>query len=339
MTTRVGVIGCGQWGPNHIRNFSHLPNSKAVMCADTDAARLKAMKETFLNIIPTQDYREILKSKEVDAVCVAAPTAAHYSIVREALEAGKDVLCEKPLAIRAAEVSELVELASSRGRILMVGHVFLFNAGIQRLKEYIKNGDLGRIQYAHSVLTNLGPFRYDVNALFDLAPHDISIFNYLFNGLPIEVSARGHACLSKEREDLAFVTLLYPSDILVNLHVSWIDPRKVRNITIVGDKKMVCWDDLAPAGPIQLYDKRVERNMPYYETFGEFQLLSKEGDITIPKVNMWEPLKAQDAYFLDCVEKRKKPEMADGIKGLEVVRVLEAAQESISKRGVPVRIV
>ncbi len=332
----IGVIGCGQWGPNHVRNFTHLPYSQAAMCADLDEKRLKSMKETFLNIVPTKDPMEIFKNPEIHAVCVATPTATHYQMVKAALEHDKDVLCEKPLAVKASECEELVALAKKRKRILMVGHVFVFNSGIRRLKDYIKNGELGKIQYAHSERTNLGPFRYDVNVVWDLAPHDVSIFNFLFNGMPTEVSARGHRCLSKEREDVAFVNLAYPGDVMVSLHVSWLDPKKVRNITIVGDRKMVSWDDLATVGPISLYDKRVEKSMPYYETFGEFQLFSKEGDITIPKFEMWEPLKAQDAYFVDCVRDRRQPEYADGTKGWEVVRVMEAIQKSMEGRGAPV---
>lgn len=334
----IGVIGCGFWGPNHIRNFSHLAGSRALMCSDLDERRLKAMKETFLNIQPTLNYRDVLQSEEIHAVCISSPTATHYGLVKEALESGKDVFCEKPLTLKIEESQELVDIAKKQKLILMVGHVFLFNPGIQKLKEYIKNGMLGKIQYAHSERTNLGPFRYDVNALWDLAPHDISIFNYLFDAMPYEVSARGHKCLSNEREDLAFVTLLYPEDILVNLHVSWLDPKKMRTITVVGDKKMVCWDDLGSAGPIHLYDKRVERASPYYETFGEFQLLSKEGDVTIPKIDMWEPLKAQDAHFIECVKNRRESDVAGGQKGLDVIKVLTAIQKSMDQKGQAVSI-
>lgn len=331
----LGVIGCGQWGPNHVRNFSHISRSCVLMCADPDEKRLKAMKETFLNINPVKDYREILKNPDIHAVCISTPAGTHYKIVKEALEAGKDVLCEKPLTLSSQESAELTELAKKNKRVLMVGHVFVFNPGIRKLKEYIDGGIFGRLQYAHAERTNLGPFRYDVNAVWDLASHDVAIFNYLFGGKPSEVSARGHSCLSPNREDLAFITLAYPQNILVNLHVSWLDPKKVRTITLVGDKKMVHWDDLASIGPIELYDKHVERH-PFYETFGEFQLLSREGDITIPKIDMWEPLKAQDTYFIDCVEKRKNPDLADGLKAFDVIRTLEAVQESMNKKGTSV---
>src|SRR3989338_7874125 len=268
------------------------------MCADLSEQRLKAVKDTFLNIQTTTDYREILREGRVDAVCIASPTDTHFSIAQEALRHNKHVLCEKPLALTAQECEELQSLAVQKQRILMVGHVFLFNPGILQLKKYMQDGELGRTYYAHSARTNLGPFRYDVNALWDLAPHDIAIFNYLFSSVPLTVSGRGQKYLGSSREDVAFATLEYPKNVLVNLHVSWLDPKKVRQITIVGDKKMVVWDDLDHLGPIKLYDKHVERTSTFYESYGEFQLLSKEGSIMIPHVGIVEPLRSHAQYFI-----------------------------------------
>jgi len=333
----VGIIGCGHWGPNHIRIFSHLPNSKAFMCADLDEKRLKAIKDTFLNIHITTDYQDILRSPDIDAVCVASPTNTHFRLTKEALEHGKHVLCEKPLALSAGECRELKELAAKQKKFLMVGHVFLFNSGIVWLKDFIQSGGLGRIYYAYSTRTNLGPFRYDVNALWDLAPHDISIFNFLFNSHPVNVSARGQKCLGNSLEDITFATLEYAGNITVNIHISWLDPRKVRQITIVGDKKMVIWDDLDNVGPIKLYDKHVEKTAVFYETYGEFQLLSNEGSITIPHIGFREPLKAQGQYFIDCIEKNISPDMCDAQKGMDVVRTLCAVQESVEQNGACVR--
>ncbi len=335
----IGVIGCGQWGPNHIRIFSQLPNACAVMCADLSEARLKTIKEAFPQIQTTTDYKDILKNPDVHAVCVASPTDTHFNFAREALEHGKHVFCEKPLALKAEECAHLKQLAAQKKKILMVGHIFLFNAGIRQLKEYIRSGELGRVHYAHSTRTNLGPFRYDVNALWDLAPHDISIFNYLFDSSPVNVSARGQKCLGTERDDLAFGTLEYPPKVpaegntVAHIHVSWIDPRKVRQITIVGEKKMVTWDDLDDVGPIKLYDKHVEKSSAYYLTYGEFKLLSREGGITIPKIELSEPLKAQDQYFIDCAERNVPPDLADAGKGLDVVKTLIALQNSIERQG------
>ena len=334
----VGVIGCGHWGPNHIRTFSQLSNSEVVMCSDLDRDRLSAIKNLFPQIKATEDYRDILNADDVDAICIATPTASHFQIAKESLEFGKHVLCEKPLTLSVKECAKLGQLSQEKSKVLMVGHVFLFNEGISYLKKYVLSGELGDVYYAHSQRTNLGPFRYDVNALWDLAPHDISIFNYLFDSRPVSVSARGQKCLKTSLEDLAFVTLEYPKDILVNIHVSWLDPRKVRQITIVGDQKMVVWDDLDSMGPVRLYDKHVERTEVFYETYGEFQLLSKEGNVTIPKIGVKEPLKGQNQYFLDCIEKKQHPNISDAKKAEDVVKTLLAISESMNNGGSPVRI-
>ena len=335
---KVGVIGCGHWGPNHIRIFSQLANSNTVMCSDLDEGRMENIQKHFPQVQTTQDYKEILANPDIDAVCIATPTKTHYAITKEALEAGKHVLCEKPLAATAEECDELNALAKKCNKILMVGHVFIFNNGIRRLKEYIDQGELGQIYYAYATRTNLGPFRYDVNALWDLAPHDISIFNYLFESCPLNASARGQKYLNDSLEDLTFTTLEYPKNIIANIHVSWLDPKKVRQMTIVGDKKMVVWDDLNNDGPIRLYDKHVEKTETFYATYGEFQLLSKEGSITIPKVGFSEPLKAQGQYFIDCVESGKAADWADATKAADVVRTLQAIQTSMNNKGLATEI-
>jgi len=332
------VIGCGHWGPNHIRIFNQLSNSEAVMCADLDEGRLKSIKNLYPAIRITGNYQDILNDPAIDAVCIASPTNTHYQLTQEALNAGKHVLCEKPLTMTAEECLQLEKLAKEKKKLLMVGHVFVFNRGIVRLKEYIESGELGRIQYAHSERTNLGPFRYDVNALWDLAPHDISIFNYLFDNMPANVSARGQKILSETLEDLTFASLEYPDKTLVNVHVSWLDPKKVRQITIVGDKKMVVWDDLDNMGPIRLYDKYVERTRRFYESYGDFQLLSREGSITIPNIEFHEPLKEQAKYFLEHVEKNQHPERADVRKAYAVVKTLSAIQQSMNQKGAPVEL-
>lgn len=306
------------------------------MCADLSSDRLNSIKTLFPPIEITTNYKDILHNKEIMAVCISSPTNTHFSITQEALLNDKHVLCEKPLALSSDECLKLKKLASEKKKVLMVGHVFLFNPGIVKLKEYIQSGELGQIHYAHSERTNLGPFRYDVNALWDLAPHDISIFNYLFDRAPMSVSARGQRCLGTSLEDLAFATLEYPDNILVNVHVSWLDPKKVRQITIVGNKKMAVWDDLDHVGPVKLYDKHVERTSVFYETYGEFQLLSKEGSITIPNIGFSEPLKIQNQFFVNCVLNKMDPAVADAQKGFDVVKTLCAIQESMDKRGVPV---
>ncbi len=334
----VGVIGAGHWGPNHIRIFSTSTFSKVLMCADLDEKRLSAIAGLYPGIKTTKDYKDILRSSDIDAVVIAVPTNFHYQLAKEALSAGKHVLCEKPLSLDPKECLDLEQTAAAAKKVLMVGHIFVFNQGIVRMREYIKNGELGRIHYAHSERTNLGPFRYDVNALWDLAPHDISIFNYLFDSCPVSVSARGHKCLGGKLEDLAFATLDYPDNIMVNVHVSWADPKKVRQITVVGDKKMLAWDDLDPDGPIKLYDKHVEKTDVYYETYGEFQLLSREGSITIPKIGFNEPLKAQAQYFADCVERGADPVLSNARRAYDVVHTLCAITESMNRKGEMVKL-
>jgi len=334
----VGILGCGHWGPNHIRIFSQLPDSEALMVADLDEARLKNIANLFPKVNITTDYKEVLNNPDIHAVCISTPTNTHYKITKEFLEEGKHVLCEKPLALTSKECQSLKSIAQEKKKILMVGHVFLFNPGIVWLKEYIQSGELGRIHYAYATRTNLGPFRYDVNALWDLAPHDISIFNYLFDGKPINASARGQCCLGTSQEDIALATLEYPQNILAHVHVSWLDPKKVRQMTIVGDKKMVVWDDLESLGPIKLYDKHVEKTSTFYATYGEFQLLSKEGSITMPKISFGEPLKAQGQFFIDCISQNKQPEISDAQKADDVVKTLCAIQDSMDKGGASVEI-
>ena len=308
------------------------------MCADTDEKRLKAMKESFPHINAVTRYQEILKEDAIDCVCIATPTKTHFQIAKEALECGKHVLCEKPLALDPAQCLTLKKLADKKRRVLMVGHIFLFNAGIVWLKEYIRSKALGNIFYAYSTRTNLGPFRYDVNALWDLAPHDISIFNFLFDSVPLNVSARGQRYLGDSLEDLAFVTLEYPKNIMVHLHVSWLDPKKVRQITLVGDKKMVVWDDLDAGGPVKIYDKHVDRTSTYYATYGDFQLLSREGKTEAPNIVVNEPLKTQNEYFLRCIEENSSPDISDARKAMDVVRTLCAVQKSMNRKGMSVAV-
>jgi len=333
---RIGIIGCGHWGSNYVRLLSAFPDVELAACADSGKERLRAIAATHPNVKTTQEARSIIADQTIDALVIATPTSTHYDFARQALEAGKDVLCEKPLAATAEQCDRLADLADARGRILMVGHIFLFNPGIQKLREFAETREYGKIYYMHSTRTNLGPFRTDCNVIWDLAPHDTSIFNYLLDSQPTEVAARGMAFLQPNVADVTFISLTYPNDVLAQIHVSWLDPRKVRQITIVGDKKMVSWDDLDHVGPIKVYDKRVTRE-PFYESFGEFVLLAREGDITIPKVPTPEPLKVEVTHFLECVRTHTLP-LTDGRNGADVVRVLEAAQKSLNANGAPVEV-
>lgn len=327
----IGVIGCGHWGPNHIRVFSELERTRVTACCDLSQARLDRISQRFPGIDTSTDYTTILDDDRIDAVVVATPTATHAAIVADALRAGKNVLVEKPLCLTGQEGEMLTALAEKVGRVLMVGHVFLFNAGIVRLRRFIQNGDLGSVQYLDAVRTNLGPVRGDVNALYDLATHDISIFNYLLDAQPIGVSALG-GCISQERiEDVCFATIQYPDGTLAHIHVSWLNPRKVRTLTVVGSKKMAHWDDIDPQDTLRVFDKGLEEP-PYYDSFGEFQCLLRTADVHMPAIQRSEPLMTQAEAFADWVLDGKSCR-ATARDGLAIVRTLEAAMESLANGG------
>ena len=331
---RIGVVGCGQWGPNHLRSFSQSGRSRVVRCADRDPQRLAAMRRMFPGIETSEDGLALARADDLDCLVVATPPASHHELVSTALAHGKDVLCEKPLCSDSRLCADLVARAERAERILMVGHVLLYHSAIRALRERMQDGSLGAVRYLHATRTNLGPIRQDVNAAMDLASHDLAIFGYLLGSLPESVSARGQAWLKPGVEDVVFASLRYPGQVLANLHVSWLDPRKVRRITVVGDAGMALWDDIDVTAPLTLYDKKVERDLSY-ENFGEFRLRTHEGDVRIPKIHLVEPMREQTAHFLDCVERRSRP-LSDGRNGFEVVCVLEAMAESIARDGAPV---
>jgi len=330
---RIGIIGGGQWGPNHVRNFAALPDAVVVGLAETSPARRAALARQFRGLTLFADHRSLL-DESPDAVVIATPTSTHHAIALAALERGIHVLCEKPLALTAAEAQEMAMVASERGVVLAVGHVFLFNAGIRRLKELLEAGELGRVRYLSARRTNLGPIRSDASCVWDLASHDLAILDYLLDTRPISVSAVGGTFLRPGIEDTAFISLRYPGDTLANVLVSWLDPKKVRELTVVGDHAMVTWDDLAQVGPLAIYDKRVVRKT-YSHDFGDFQLMSREGDVRIPRVVMEEPLRAQARAFLEAVRTGEAGPVA-GTRGVEVARVLEAIDASMRAGGAPI---
>jgi predicted dehydrogenase len=328
----VGVIGCGHWGPNHVRVFCELDRSRVVACADIKRSRLDKIRQRFPRVRTTTDYRELLADDEIDAIVIATPTRTHAALAREALEAGKHVLAEKPLCTTVEEGRELAACVERTGLVLMVGHVFLFNSGIVRLRESIVSGELGGIHYLDAVRTNLGPVRGDVNALYDLGTHDISIFNFLLGEAPIEVSAYG-SCISQETiEDVCFATLKYSNGTLGHIHVSWLNPQKVRTLTVVGRGKMARWDDVDPTDTLRLYDKGLDEP-PYYDSFGEFQYLLRSADVSLPAIRHTEPLLNQAEAFVDWVltGTPRGPEVHDG---LVIAGVLEAAMLSMRSGGV-----
>jgi len=334
---KIGVIGAGEWGPNHVRNFAALPNVEVVGVADLRPERLTRIRAILPGVATFPTASEMLASANPDAVVVATPTMTHYEVVGQALRAGKHVLSEKPLCLTGAEADDLVKLAADRNLRLMVGHVFLFNPGILKIKDLVTTGHLGRVFYLFARRTNLGPIRSDVNAVLDLATHDISIFNYLLDSVPVEVSAVGKAFLQPGIHDVAVMTLQYPMDVVASIHVSWLDPRKVREITVVGESRMATWDDMASMGPVMVFDKGVTKKPREYSDFGEFQLLTREGDVTLPKVPREEPLRSQARAFVEGLD---APDTlrSDGRFAADVVRVAAAINESMAVGGAPVKV-
>jgi predicted dehydrogenase len=331
---RTAIIGAGHWGPNLIRNFHNHQTSEVAWVVDRDPARLALTGQRHPDIRVAADPAPALADPTVDAVVVATPTTTHYQLAADALRAGKHVLVEKPMATTAAEAEELCEMAARGCRVLMVGHVFLFNAGIRRVKDYLGCGRLGRILYLSMVRTNLGPIRMDVNAAWDLASHDVSIANYWLGAIPSHAAAQGGCWINPGVEDVVFATLWYPNEIIVHLQVSWLSPRKIRDITVVGEQAMLTFDDMNLTEPIRIYDKRVgeQRTPGFIDTFASFRTSIREGDIQIPRVAPGEPLKAECDHFVDCVATGATP-LADGRTGADTVRVLAAVSRSMAGGG------
>jgi predicted dehydrogenase len=333
----LAVIGYGHWGPNHVRIFNGLGDSRVSAVVDLDEERLNSAREAYPGIRCERDYRTILEDPDIDAVVVATPVSSHYAMVRASILAGKHVLCEKPLCKKSAEAEEVLGLAEANGRALMVGHVFLFNPGIMKLKELVDAGELGKIQCLSASRTNLGVFSNDVNVVYDLATHDISIFNWLLGSNPEVVSATGASFVRSNIEDVAFVSLMYPGNVLANIHVSWLDPKKVRRITVVGHRKMATWDDLQPSSPIAIYDKGA-MTVPEYQDYGEFLRLSMwDGDIRLPSVRPDEPLKLQAMEFLEWIRSGRTTRPGSEFNA-GIIKVLEAADVSIKHGGIPVKV-
>ncbi len=331
----IAVIGAGHWGPNLIRNFHNKQTSEVLWVVDRDAARLAQVRARFPDLATTEDAGEVFADPRVEAVVIATPTNTHFKLVKAALQAGKHVMVEKPITPSVAEGAELCALAEQSQRTLLVGHVFVYNAAVQMIRGYLAKGQLGRIHYISMARTNLGPIRMDVNAAWDLASHDVSIANYWLQAEPESASAIGGTWINPGVEDAVFATLRYPGNILVNLHSSWLNPRKNRDITVVGDQRMLTFDDMNLLEPIRIYDKQVTdaRVKPgFIDTFATFRASVREGDITIPKVVTGEPLKTECDHFLECIGEGKPP-LTGGKLALGVVRALEAIERSVRNCG------
>ena len=327
---RFGVIGYGYWGPHLARNLDRLPIGHVTHLADLSPERREAAHWDFPSACITESMEEVLDS-DVDAVVIATPIRTHYHVVRAALERGKHVLVEKPLADSTARAEALTDLASQRGRTLMVGHTFMYNPAVEELARLVQSGVLGRVYYVDAIRASLGIFQKDINVIWDLAPHDISILGHIFGASPVRVSAHGGACVRREVSDVVQLTLQYPNGMLALNHVSWLSPSKVRRFTIVGDHQMVVYDDVDMNDKIRVYNRGVD--VPNHTTtFGEFQLSYRYGDVVSPHLHWSEPLAVECSHFAEAILEGRTPR-SDGRNGVQVVRILEAADASLAADG------
>lgn len=328
---KVGAIGCGYWGPNLIRNFIEIPETDLVAVADLDRMRLNHMRTRYPQIgHVTENYRDFFEM-DVDAVVISTPPPTHFAIASDCLRHGLHVLVEKPLTTSSDEARQLIEIAEENGRILMVGHTFEYNPAVHALKEMIQSGELGDIHYIDAVRVSLGLFHPTLNVIWDLAPHDISILIHLLGEAPYSVSTKGVACVQKDVEDIAYMTMMFPGNVLSHIRVSWLDPCKTRRITVVGSKKMVVYDDVESQEKIKVYDKRVNA-IRRTDTFGEFQFAYHYGSVVSPYIRFEEPLRLECLHFAESIHEGKRP-LTDGFNGLRVVEIIEAAQRSLKNGG------
>lgn len=330
---QIAVVGVGGWGKNLVRNFEQIPTAHLRYICDIDEEVLHKGHRFGPSARITTRFEEVLDDPQLDAVVVATPGETHYKLCKEALEAGKDVYVEKPFVLHAEEAEQLIAMAEDTGRILMVGHLLLYHPVVEYLADAIAAGELGRVYYIYSQRLNLGRVRGDENAMWNFAPHDVSVILHLLGKAPVSVSARGQSYLQSGIEDVVFMNLYFEDRSMANVHVSWLDPHKVRKMTVVGSKKMAVFDDLEANEKLRLYDKGAQFN-DEYETFAEYIGL-RFGDITIPHIKMIEPLQIECNHFLHCVETRSEPRTG-GADGLRVVRVLSAAQQSLEQDGAPI---
>jgi predicted dehydrogenase len=332
----VAIIGCGYWGMNYVRIFKELTDSRVMAVCDRSAERLNEVARRFPGVYLTTQVDDAASQPDVDAVVVCTEASTHFNVTRRLLMAGKHVLVEKPLTTVAADSEKLIDLAESNSAILMVGHTFIFNAGVRKVKEYVQESG-GRVYYLYARRTNLGPIRRDVNALWDLAPHDIAIFNYLLNSTPQWVSAIGGKVLGNCRDDVGFISLGYPDNVLAHVHVSWADPDKAREVVVVKSDKRIVFNDLNGVEQVRVFEKGVSPVEHEPLNYGEFRFEIRDGDIISPRLEPVEPLKHQCRHFLDCVRTGKRP-ISSGVEGRDVVRVLEAVNRSIESKGLQVEV-
>lgn len=333
----LAQLGCGYWGPNLLRNFSALPGCWVKWVAEPSEKRRTYVEQNYPRSQVTASWQETLDDPEVDAVVVSTPASTHFELAQASLRAGKHTFVEKPLAMTTVEADILVSLAAQVGRTLMVGHTFLYNAAVRYIKDQLTAGDLGQVYYIYSQRLNLGQVRSDVNAWWNLAPHDVSILLYLMDGvLPVSVTAQGVDYIQPGIEDVVFASLTWANRVCAHIQVSWLDPGKVRKMTLVGSRKMVVYDDVSDE-KIAVYDKGVDRvpkagERMDYDHFNNYQLLHRTGDVLLPRIDFQEPLKVEASHFLDCLRTGQEP-LTGPVHARDVVAILEAAQQSLRGQG------
>jgi len=328
---KIGIIGYGYWGPNIARNFNACDNAQLVSICDLDEERLKRAKSSYPFIKDYTDPYELMKSDQIDAVAVVTPVYTHYELAKFALECDKHIFVEKPFTSKVSQGKELIKLAEKKGLKIMVDHTFLFTGAVRKMKKIIDSGELGNLFFYDSVRVNLGLFQHDINVIWDLAPHDFSIMNYLVDKKPVAVSAWGRGHFENRLEDISYVGVHFEDKgFIAHFHVNWLSPVKIRKTLISGDKKMLVWDDLSSDEKVKIYDKgvRVENT----DTIHKLLVSYRSGDMYVPKLDNTEALKVEAQYFIECIEKDKQP-FNDGVAGLEVVKILAASDESLKRQG------
>jgi predicted dehydrogenase len=338
----VGVIGCGYWGPNLLRNFAENEAAQLAWMSDLDMKRLDTVSRRYPAARTTQDCRHLFADPHLDAVVIATPVATHYRFARAALEAGKHVLVEKPFTSTTREAEQLIELAERRGLTLMVDHTFIYTGAVRKVKEVVESGELGELLYFDSVRINLGLFQRDINVVWDLAPHDLSIMDYIIGRAPVAVTATGSCHIEPGIENIAYVMFRFSDQFIAHFHFNWLAPVKIRRALIAGSRKMIVYDDIEPTEKIRIYDKGVTANRggdeadieAAYRTLVSY----RTGDVWVPKLDSTEALRYVCSEFLDSI-RQGRPPLTDGHAGLRVVRLLEAAEQSIREGGRAVEII
>jgi len=332
---KIAVVGLGYWGPNLVRNFQSLPDVKSVIGVDKDETRLQKAKQRFPNLELSNHLDDVLRSDEVVAVAIATPVSSHYPLGKKVLEAGKHLWVEKPFTAKVSEAESLIHLAEKKGLKIMVDHTFIYTGAVRKMKEVINKGELGDIYYFDSVRINLGLFQHDVNVVWDLAPHDLSIMDYLLHQRPHSVSAIGSCHIGNDLENVAYLTVLFDNNLIAHFHVNWLAPVKIRKVLIGGSKSMLVFDDMENSEKVKIYDKGVDIKTKegVYETLIQYRM----GDMRSPKLDQTEALSLATAHFLECIKHNKTP-LTDGISGLNVVRLLEASEKSIKQHGKEIKL-